>query len=466
MNDPAYFTDVKALEVLQTWLESYLNFEKLPQKNLFWLDTMQYLCSRFKNPQNSYKSVHVAGSKGKGSVSTFTSCILSEYGSVCGLYTSPHIVSFSERIGTCRGPLDESVYEKAVQEMIPLVDSIIPKNLPNQREPTWFELVTLYSFLCFKHLNTQWAVFETGMGGRLDATNVITPEICLITPIELEHTEYLGNTLEKIAFEKAGIMKKGIPVITSSQKQEVLTVLEKHAFDTGSPFMKLTDYLRHASYRYEQNCMKITLDFGSLFSRPLKADIKLLGDFQMYNAALACLAVKKIIPDIREDCIERGLNRASIAGRFEVLQNTPYRPLSILDGAHTVNSISCTLKTFKEFILQKIPNKKAHLLFACASDKNSTEIARLFFADNTFSTITLTRPGLVKTSDLPVLLSSFTNAKGSSSSDITLNGDHEQAIVNALEQAQRENAVLLITGSFYLLAEVKKILSMKDKSIS
>lgn len=453
-----------ALEFLQNWLESYLNFEKLPQKNLFWLNTMQFLCERFKNPEKLYKKIHIAGSKGKGSVSTFTASIISEYGQRCGLYTSPHIMSFSERIGTSQGTLPEDVYEKAVEELIPLVESIIPKNLPNEREPTWFELVTLFSFLCFKHFKAQWAVFETGMGGRLDATNVIDPEICIITPIELEHTEYLGDTIEKIAFEKAGIMKNGIPVITSDQKPEVLKVLQDHADKTGSSLFCFSDFIDASSYFYDNDGMNITLKFKSLFKRPINTKIHLLGDFQVKNAALACIAVKKVIPDISEECIERGLSKAFIAGRFEVIKANTYFPLSVMDGAHTVNSISCTLKTFNEIFKNNLAQHKAHLLFACASDKNSRHIAELFFVQDTFSLITLTRPGSIKESNVPVLHESFITANREQKSVINLIDDHEKAIIQAFEEAKKENAVLLITGSFYLLAEVKKIASKKLES--
>lgn len=445
-----------SLLVFQDWLESYLNFEKLPQKNLFWLDTMQYLCTRFNNPEKTYKKIHIAGSKGKGSVSTFAASILTEYGKTCGLYTSPHIMNFSERIGTSYGTLTEEVYEKAVKEIIPLVDSIIPQNLPNEREPTWFELVTLFSFLCFKHLQADWAVFETGMGGRLDATNVIYPEICIITPIELEHTEYLGDTLEKIAFEKAGIMKAGIPVIVSEQKPEVLGVLKEHAEKIGSPLIRLSDVLEKSSYTYSEDCMYISLQFKTLFSRPIQTKLHLLGDFQVKNAAMACAAVKKAIPNISEDCIERGLSKAYLPGRFEII-SSKHTPPIIMDGAHTVNSISCTLKTLYEVYGSLLQEKRAHLLFACASDKNSKLIAELFFIDNTFSTITLTRPGIIKEANLPILHESFIQADKHKDSAISLIGDHEEAIKLAFEQAKKDNALLLITGSFYLLAEVKKI---------
>ena len=222
-------TKKSSLEYFNEWLDSFLNFEKMPKKNIFWLETMKYLCERFNNPQNSYKTYHIAGSKGKGSVSSYIANILSSAGYKTGLYTSPHILNFSERIGSNAGPFSEEVYEKTVKELVHLVDSIIPENLPNEREATWFELVTLFAFLTFKNADCSHCVFETGMGGRLDATNVISPEVTIITPIELEHTEFLGDTLEKIAKEKAGIIKENIPVVSFYQKPEVKTILENIA---------------------------------------------------------------------------------------------------------------------------------------------------------------------------------------------------------------------------------------------
>ena len=139
-----------SIQCLEEWLDSYLNFERTPKKGIFWLDTVHFLCNRFNNPEKSYKSVHIAGSKGKGSVSTMLSSIIKEYKGNCGLYTSPHILSLAERITDSQSLLDEKIYENALKELICRVESIIPEQLPNQREITWFELITFYSFLCFR----------------------------------------------------------------------------------------------------------------------------------------------------------------------------------------------------------------------------------------------------------------------------------------------------------------------------
>ena len=446
--------NVDAMSVFSKWVDEYLNFERTPVKNIFWLDTMFYLCKKFSNPQDSFKSFHVAGSKGKGSVSVMIASILEAAGFPSGLYTSPHLINFSERIGTVKGNLSEAVYEKSVSSVMNGVNSILDDELPAKRPVTWFELVTLLSFVCFKNAGFQYAVYETGLGGRLDATNVLSPVCCCINTIELEHTEFLGNTLEKIAFEKAGIIKPGVPVIVAPQKESVKEVFRKAAEEKNAPvffadecgFVKINDF--------SFDGMKICLT-SNLFSRPLNVKLKLLGDFQATNALIASIAVKTVLPDIREDIIEEGLSNASLSGRFEIIKSPDaYKnlPYLILDGAHTVNSIQDTLSNLNKVFPS---NKNFHLLFACAYDKNVESISSLF--KNKFSHIILTKPGDVKECDIE----RCKNAFDENELHYISCSDYYRAISLALHDADEENAVLLVTGSFYLVAEVKKYLLSK-----
>jgi dihydrofolate synthase/folylpolyglutamate synthase len=476
--------DISPVAVLQEWLDSYLNFEKLPQKNIFWLDTMQFLCQRFNHPESCAPSFHVAGSKGKGSISVMIASILEEAGYTTGLYTSPHILNFAERIGTAHGTFSDDIYESAVKQLMNSVDSIIPEELPGQRPVTWFELVTMFAFLCFKEAHVQQAVYEVGLGGRLDATNVITPKVCCIGPIELEHTEYLGDTVEKIAVEKGGIIKSGIPVIISPQKESVRAVFKSIADIRNAPLLFTNDILSDVKsmyiyqkpankslqnntispvFEYPSECgMNITLSFKNhestspfvSFKRPICTTLHLLGEFQAYNAAAAAIAVKTAYPSISEEIIERGLSHAFLPGRFEIVHpvaNSPLLPALILDGAHTVNSVKFTMDTFHA--LFEKADTKAQLLFACAADKDIEYIAPLF--KNSFSRITLTRPGSVKQSDMSKLTKAFSNAGMMFEAD----EDFCRAIKKALSFAEAAGEPLLVTGSFYLVAEVKKIIA-------
>ena len=445
-----------SLVYFNEWLDSFLNFEKMPKKNIFWLETMKYLCDRFNNPQNSYKTYHIAGSKGKGSVSSYIANILSSAGYKTGLYTSPHILNFSERIGSNSGPFSEEVYEKTVKEIVHLVDSIIPENLPNQRDATWFELVTLFAFLTFKNAECSHCVFETGMGGRLDATNVISPEVTIITPIELEHTEFLGDTLEKIAKEKAGIIKQNIPVVSFNQKPEVKAILEEVAKVNNCDIYFLDDFLTSYTYKIENEKSVVELNFNKLFSRPIKTSLNFLGEFQVLNSAVATFACKLVNPEITEEQIELGLSKAFLPGRFEIIEKDENKkiPKLILDGAHTKDSLNFTFNTFKSLY-----NSKANLLFACASDKNMDEMTKLFFEDNVKSLI-LTKPGFEKGSNLPYLAecTKKLNEENNNSIDLQIIENPQEAILKSFEFAYQKDEPVLICGSFYLLAEVKALL--------
>ncbi len=440
-----------SLDRLQQWLDSYLNFERLPQKDIFWLDTMEFLCRKLGNPQDTFPSVHVAGSKGKGSTSVMIASILEAAGYTTGLYTSPHILSLAERVATAKGPLPEEVYLAATARLMEAVSSIPARDLPGQRPITWFELMTTFAFLCFREAQVDWAVFETGLGGRLDATNVIRPKISVITPIELEHTEYLGDTIEKIAAEKAGIIKEGVPVVLGLQSSEAKAVLTRRAKELQSPVISLEKVISAAG-RIVQGKMEARLE-SPLFSRPLTTKLALLGDYQLWNAAAAALTVKTILPDLPEEAVEMGLAAARLPGRFEVVEH--HQQLVILDGAHTPNSVRSTLSTLKRYLEEcGLSAKEPHLLFACAADKDVETMAVLFSG---FGRITLTRPGGEKQSSLELVQEAFQKAGHT----FTCYQDYQQAIIQALEEAGKEKAPLLVTGSFYLVAEVKKMLEKR-----
>ncbi len=448
---------MSAIDDFLEWLDSYLNFERLPQKNIFWLDTIDYLCKRFNNPQDAAPCIHVAGSKGKGSVSKMIATILQEAGYKVGLYTSPHIKDFRERIGSASGFFDDAIYEQAIKEIIPNVDSIIPENLPAERPLTWFELVTLYAFLCFRTAKTDWNVFEVGLGGRLDATNIIRPKLCCITPIELEHTEFLGDTLEKIAAEKAGIIKNCTPVLLARQQSEgVNIVLREKAFTRHAPHYFVEDLITRSFYSFNDKTHRMHVHLeSSMFNRPVDADMRLLGKMQAQNAAMACIAAKKILPNIDEAIIERGLEKAFLPGRFEIRDKVAgYGKLKlILDGAHTLNSVRLTVDTLNKLF----GSKKINLLFACAADKDVKDMAKTF--KYRFSHIYLTRPGEKKLSDLDAAISAFKAAE----LKFTADADYKKIIKTALTTSAEEDAVLLVTGSFYLVSEVEEILAQDKK---
>ena len=444
---------MNAIEVFQDWLDDYLNFERNPKKDIFWLDTIDYLCKRFDNPQDYAPCIHVAGTKGKGSVSKMIACILEEAGYNVGLYSSPHIIDFRERISKPNEFFSEKIYEEAIKEMVPNIEAIIPEMLPAERPITWFELVTLFAFLCFRRAKVDWSVYEVGLGGRLDSTNVIRPKICCITPIELEHTEFLGNTLEKIAAEKAGIIKNCTPVVIARQQTDsVKIVFREKAFTKHAPYYFVDEVIKSASYSLNERTkkMKVVLE-SDMFNRTITTEMSLLGRMQAQNAAMAAITIRKIFPNLDEAIIEKGLAKAKLPGRFEIINKVKsYEgiPQLILDGAHTYRSINLTLDTLNKLY----DNKKAILLFACAADKDIKDISKLF--KYRFEHIFVTKPGDKKQSDIGAEIEAFTNAGVS----FTADSNYKKLIQQAFETASKEGAILLVTGSFYLLSEVKKFL--------
>lgn len=441
---------MRAIDVFNDWLDSYLNFERQPQKNIFWLDTIDYLCKRFENPQDFAPCIHVSGSKGKGSVSKMIACILDEAGYNVGLYSSPHIVDFRERICTPKGFFDEEIYEDAIKELVPNIESIIPENLPAERPLTWFELVTLYSFLCFRKAKVDWSVFEVGLGGRLDSTNVIRPKLCCITGIELEHTEFLGDTIEKIAAEKGGIIKNCTPVVIARQQSEnAKIILREKAFTKHAPCYFVDEVMKEISYSFNEHdkTMNLTLE-SDIFNRTIKTDMQLLGKMQALNAAQAAIAIKKLLPNLDEGIIEKGLGKATLPGRFEIINSVPgysQIPHLILDGAHTLNSIKLTLETLGRMY----DDKKVNVLFACAADKDIKDISKEF--KYRFNHVYVTKPGDKKHSNIEAEIEAFINA----GVDFTADADFSKMITKAFEDSAKEGCILLVTGSFYLLAEVR-----------
>jgi len=447
---------MNAIDVFTEWLNDYLNFEHNPKKDIFWLDTIDFLCKRFDNPQDYAPCIHVAGSKGKGSVSRMISCILEEAGYSVGLYTSPHITDFRERITMPTTFFDEEIYEAAIKEMVPNIDSIIPEQLPAERPITWFELVTLYSFLVFRQAKVDWSVFEVGLGGRLDSTNVIRPKLCCITPIELEHTEFLGDTIEKIAAEKAGIIKNCTPVVIAKQPSEnVKIIFREKAITRHAPYYYVDELTKNLTYRFDDQAKRMKIHFESeIFNRPIETDMQLLGQMQLENAAMAAIAVRKVLPNLSEEVIERGLSKAKLPGRFEILKNIPGFegiPSLILDGAHTLNSIKLTLDTLNKIY----DDKKINLLFACAADKDIKDISKVLA--HRFDKVYVTKPGSVKKSDLNAEEEAFKAA----GVNFEASADYQMMITKALKESQKTGTILLVTGSFYLLAEVDKLIFHK-----
>ena len=361
---------MKNMSDFYAWLDSFINFEKKPHSKAFCLEVVRYYAALFANPQTAYKTAHIAGSKGKGSVAAMLSALLTAAGKKTGLYTSPHVNDFRERITHNGAFFSDAAYMEAFRTVRQQVQPHIGK--PESPQPSWFELVTLTAFVLFRQEQLDWAVFETGMGGRLDATNIIEPAVVLLTPIELEHCEYLGNTIEQIAAEKAGIIKAGVPVFCSRQKEEALAVFKKRAAERNAPFFYLPDCIASLEHWLTVQGRAVNITFaadhpiGKLFARPIHTVLPLFTPVQAENAALAAAAFRYCCPEVSEAIIEQALAQAWLPARFQLLCT---HPLIIIDGAHTGNSIQTCADTFFQLIAAHAPlSGQDSVTSGCAAD--------------------------------------------------------------------------------------------------
>ncbi|HUX36711.1 MAG TPA: folylpolyglutamate synthase/dihydrofolate synthase family protein [Rectinemataceae bacterium] len=427
-------------EEVYAWLLGFVNVEK-GQATVFKLDRMRALAQALGSPEGRYRCVHIAGSKGKGSVSTMIARILAAAGHRVGLYTSPHLLHWKERIALADAEIEDAIIAEAAARLRRLVEGKVAADFPGDELPTYFELSTLVAFETFRLAGCDIAVIETGLGGRLDSTNIVEPELSVITPLELEHTEWLGDSIEKIAFEKAGIIKTGKPVCISAQLPAARAVLEKTASERGSRLYDAATLVRIEDCRVGRRGTWARLSFeGSWpFGRSLDLSTPLVGKVQARNMGQAILAAALVEPGLDAEAVRSGLARVRLPARFELISEEP--PV-VLDGAHTPASVSLALATFEDLF----PGPKL-LLFACAIDKHHAEMAGILGGH--FDDVIVTRPGSFKTSDPEAVFASFSAVEPRT----RLIEDPLRAFDAALEKARNEGMALLVTGSFYLCAE-------------
>ena len=338
------------------------------------LERMKALLRKFGNPELRFRAIHIAGTNGKGSTAVMTASILMEAGYRVGLYTSPHLESECERIQLCDSVSGSRCIEQT--ELDKLRDDVLcmGKSLESTYgKLTVFEVYTAVAYLFFAESNVDFVVLETGLGGRLDSTNTLTkPLVTVITQVGIDHTAQLGDSIEQIAFEKAGIIKEGVPVVSQTDDEAVKRVIKKAADDHNSAFVDVNDYITGSenSASYGAICVPKLL---------------MHGEHQVLNAATAVLAVRAAGIKADRDAEKRGLANARICGRFEILRRSHGDPkegsqIWIIDGAHNPNAISTLTRTFNEF-KNKNNIKRSFVIFGCMQDKNSAHMVQLLTRD-------------------------------------------------------------------------------------
>ncbi len=310
------------------------------------LDRIQFLLDQLGNPQNKFKSIHIAGTNGKGSTAAMTASILKEAGYKVGLYTSPHLFDFTERIKINGKDISKEDFSAGLKQIKKISDhpSISPSS-----QPTVFEVLTALAFWYFAKKKVDYAIVEVGMGGRLDATNVLVPQVSVITNIDYEHTDVLGKTLSRIAKEKSAIIKPGIPVVTAETKVEPLKVIRNVSRINGSQLFETRSLVKGE---------EAGLDVGS--------GSRMMGKHQKLNAACAVLALRAVGIKIKKSVIKKGLSKTKWPGRFQIISK---RPLIIVDGAHNPAGAKNLRVTIQEMFRQKF-----NVIFGCQQDKDYQKV--------------------------------------------------------------------------------------------
>jgi len=425
----------KALDYLYSFVDYSLKHSSELAKADFNLDRMFALMESLGNPQNKYPIIHVAGTKGKGSVSALCAAGLQAAGYTTGLYTSPHLLDYVERIQINGKPILHEQLVELVEEIKPHVAKI--------EKLTTFEITTALAFMAFARHGVNAAVFEVGLGGRLDATNIVTPNVSVITSLSYDHMAVLGNTLALIAEEKAGIIKPGVPVVSSPQTKEALEVLERAAK------MKNTE-LTLAGRDVKFKLIESSLDGQKFDVDRLLLKIPLLGYHQIENAATAYTALILGGIPVTDEQIQKGFSQVQWRARFEVARREP--PV-IFDSAHNQDSFAKLSETLQTYF----PDQMVYLIFGASEDKN---IPGMFAELKTkIRKIIITRADHPRALEVGRIQQLAEQAGADSETVVPV----KSALARALELSSNDGSIVLSAGSMFVTAEVMSAWKTSNK---
>ncbi len=433
------------------FLASLSDYERLrivrytPQN--FDLDRMRNLLKKLGNPQDAFRSVHIAGTKGKGSTCAMVASMLEANGYKVGLYVSPHLVDIRERIQINGEMISQADFARLVRVMEPIVQKARPT-------PSYFDVLTAIALKYFAEQKVEIAVIETGLGGRLDSTNILKPEVTAITSISKDHMAQLGNTLPAIAGEKAGIFKPGVPALTVLQPPEVEDVLRKHAEKVGAPFDVCGKSIEF-SYRFESSRMlgphnRICLTTAN--SKFEHLAVPLFGEHQAINCGLALSIIDRLKGRgiaINDQRAIEGLTKVKMPGRMEMISQ---QPRIIVDGAHNAASLDAAMKA----IGQHVPYDSMVVIFGCCADKDVPGM--LDRITSGADKVIFTAVNNIRTADPTELASRYVELYGKMA-------QVAQSLQEALDIAYRavtKEDLICITGSFYLVGEAKKLIASQQ----
>lgn len=389
------------------------------------------------HPERNLRVIHIAGTNGKGSVSAYIDSILRQAGYTTALFTSPHLVKINERF---RINFKECSDEELILAWCQ-VKSFMEKGEKQGLQPlTFFEILFLMGMIIFSQKEIDYCILETGLGGRLDATVLSDPVLSIITSISYDHMEILGDTIEKIAAEKAGIIKNGIPVVAVDEENGAFPVIERTAKEKKSPVYGLKSQDLTILKKYEN---KIDFSINSRYYKISNLKVKSYASYQVQNAALAALAAHVLLPDLVENVIRNGILEMFWAGRMEEIAENVY-----VDGAHNPGAVRQIYNSLAD------SDKEWLLLFAVCSDKDYTEMIRIL-GKIPWKRIYITKIDSARGADTDAVRQCFEEAAGCPICEFESAGEAFKAALRDRGDEKEEN--LLCLGSLYLVGEIKEL---------
>ncbi len=426
----------------EEYLNTFVNYEQIPSISYaqpgYSLGHVEELLDRMGNPQLAARTAHIAGTKGKGSVAAMLAQILTSSGYKTGRYTSPHFHTLRERIDIDGDLISEAEFAATMAEVKPFIESL--KQDTTFRQLTYFEALTALAFAYFQKEHVDFQVLEVGLGGRLDATNVVpNPMVSIITAISLDHTQLLGNSLEDIAREKAGIIKSGCWVVISPQPEQAASVITAICRERKAKVLQVgkdITWSRTGGDLHHQSLLIIGR------ANEYQVDIPLLGDFQLENAATAVAASEILASEgftILPADIARGLAQVRWPGRFQITQE---HPTVVIDGAHNVASMKVLVNNIKAYF----PQKRTFLVFGTSCDKDIPGIVTELVSLS--PQVIVTQASHSRAAPVSTLVAEFTKhgIKPEVRNNIT------EAMSRALYLASKTD-VICVTGSLFVVAE-------------
>lgn len=416
----------------------------------FNLARMNRLLAGLGNPHRHLRAVHIAGTKGKGSTAAMLSAMLTNCGLRTGLYTSPHLNDVRERIQVNGEMIPEAAMTRLMAQIAPVVKKL------SKDEPTYFEILTALAFLYFVECEVEIAVIETGLGGRLDSTNVVKPEVCAITSISYDHIGQLGNDLAKIAEEKAGIFKPGIPAVSAPQQPAAAKALKQVAEKINTPLL-FTGQDIEFSYRFESARPIGPHSRVSLTTKTSRFEhlaVPLLGEHQAINCGLA-LSVMAILRErgfkLDDQQVIEGLSKARLPGRMEMIHDNPR---ILVDGAHNAASVEALMRA----VGQNIPYDSMVVIFGCRSDKDIPGMLEhiQLGADK----VIFTDGGAPRSADPNELAAEYVERCGK----MAQVAETLEEALDIAERAVTREDIICITGSFYLVGKATRVVAERYKT--